>query len=333
LKDNEPANTSDIPGDFLDSPDILVGDKEIVKHSTPMHWLGSVLNTILHPPSIPANTNLTPSEQWQEYCSGEGKVWFLAWEKLSKLDLVNYIKLSNGFPEVLFLTNNLPLESKGSLPYQRLRLVQRGISVWMLCITQPNYSPHPRWQDYKPYGLQAKAMLDLCVAVYNHKGSNNIMHGSLGLFSSGHHLWFWCFVAQCIKRLQAKGLTTPLSDKQLKTKAILLSEWQENTKNIKERKKGSFGESWNWQEFITNVDNHVLGEAMKGNYVRDNDVDYLDAFTQVEAHTRNQFRRSKVYQVSCLYRFKNNTTIYTHITEASIKRPKASRLRKRNQSR
>jgi hypothetical protein len=317
--------------DPFDSPEILVEDDGIAvpTGSKAKGALSNLFMTILLPPNLPADLSITPEEQWQQFCMGAGQEWWQAWQQLSNRDLADYIKLLIALPDVFQNTHSLIDGYKGTLPYQRLKFRYQGTSTWMYCLINADRTPRPEWNDYKPYGLQAKALLDLCIAVYEYKSHDCIFHGARGLFTSPYHLWFWCLVAKCMRSLQDQGLTAPLLSTQLQSKQSLLIDDQADTEWIKQRKAASFNTfCTGWQDFLEHLDIYLIGEAMKGNYIENTELDALDVLVQVHESTRNTFRRSKKYQASFLYRFLKESTIRTFTTEQNIKLPKPKRKRK-----
>lgn len=317
--------------DIFDSPEVLIGDDGalVSAQSKADRFLSSVFNTILFPPTIPANLDLSPEEEWQHFCIGVGQEWWQAWKRFSNLVLSGYIKLITTLPDAFLNTPWLIEGCKGTLPYQHIKLRHRGTAVWMLCLTNSSLTPYSKWDDYKPYGLQAEALLNLCVAVFEHKSNDCVFHGARGLFTSPQHLWFWCIVARCMRDLRAQGLASPLLSTELQTKQTLLAEDQAFTEWIKQGRNTSDTFCTGWQDFLEHLDSYLLSEALKGRYVENTESNPLDTFVQVHEHTRNAFRRSKKYQGYFLYRFPKDNTTRTFVTEQNIKLPKPKRKPKK----
>lgn len=316
----------------FDSPDHLIGDEGIATsfESQTIHSFVSDFQMSLLPPKIPADFSLTPMQQWQKFCAEEGKEWWQAWQTLSRQSLVDYIKLIAFLPTPFLGTLWLNDTSKGSIPYQKTHLHHQGITAWMLHFTQPNIKLHPSWADYRPFGMQAMALLNLCRAVYEDKTHSSILRGERNLFISSEHLWFWCIVALCLRALRSQGLTNPLLSNQLQSKQTILTKSQAVTELWKQGQPGlpkSICEGW--EDFIEHLDLEVMGEAVQEGYLETGYPDPLESLVQVHEHTRNIFRRSEQYQAFFLYQFPEDSLIRTFITGQGMKLPKPRRQRKR----
>jgi hypothetical protein len=256
------------------------------------------------------------------------------WQKLRDLGKEDYINLISQLPEIL--PHPKPQTLPGNEGFSLIQQLYWEMPKWFRYFDDDEYRvlKPVGTETFEPYGYRAKALLDLCNAVYKHKGCDKLIKF---FFSSPVHLWFWCIAAQCRNHLALVDESTPTRRRDLVGKTESLKNWGEEIKELRQRKP-QWKKCEGWTDFLDNLYKVIIGKALKGQYAtlhveqhvgrKTANSDALTVFIETEAYTKNQFLqgpRAKSYQVICLYQNAPHSPVKLSVTKLRKKLPGRTR--------